>query len=51
VSWTLYFTNQAQKDAKNISRSGLRPKTEELLALLEKDPFPNPPSCEKLMGG
>lgn len=50
MSWTLYFTNQAQKDAKNILRSGLRPKAEELLALLEKDPFQNPPSYEKLMG-
>jgi Txe/YoeB family toxin of toxin-antitoxin system len=50
VSWMLYFTNQAQKDAKNISRSGLRPKVEDLLALLEKDPFQNPPAYEKLMG-
>ena len=50
MSWTLYFTNQAQKDAKNISLSGLRPKVEELLVMLEKDLFQNPPSCEKLMG-
>jgi hypothetical protein len=51
VSWTRYFTNQAQKDTKKISLSGLRPKVEELLIMLEKDLFQNPLSCEKLMGG
>lgn len=50
MSWTLHFTNQAQKDAKKISRSGLRPKIEELLELLGEDPFQNPPSYEKLVG-
>jgi Txe/YoeB family toxin of toxin-antitoxin system len=50
VSWTLHFTNQAQKDAKKIFRSGLRPKVEELLELLGEGPFQNPPSYEKLVG-
>jgi Txe/YoeB family toxin of toxin-antitoxin system len=50
VSWTLYFTKQAQKDAKKLSAAGLRPKAEELLAVLAKDPFQNPPPFEKLSG-
>jgi toxin YoeB len=50
VSWQLVYTNQAQKDAKKLSASGLRPKAEELLAILEKNPFQNPPPFEKLVG-
>ena len=50
VSWKLVFTNQAQKDAAKIARSGLRPKVEALLAILAENPFQTPPSFEKLMG-
>lgn len=48
--WTLLFTKQAQKDAKNISRSGLKPKAESLLNLLARNPFQTPPPYEKLVG-
>ena len=44
------MTRQAQKDAKKVSASGLRPKVEFLLAILKKDPFRSPPRFEKLMG-
>jgi len=50
VSWNLVFTRQAQKDAKNIAQSGLKPQAIRLLDVLRKDPFQNPPPYEKLMG-
>lgn len=50
VAWQLVYTKQAQKDAKKLSTAGLRPKAEVLLAVLEKNPFQNPPPYEKLVG-
>jgi len=50
VTWRLVFTKQAQRDARKISRSGLRPKAEALLAVLSGDPFHRPPPFEKLVG-
>ena len=50
VNWTVVFTRQAQKDAKRLSMSGLRPKAEKLLAILAEDPFRNPPPYESLVG-
>ena len=50
VSWKLVFTKQAQKDAKKLSAAGLRTKAEELLQILSKDPFQQPPPFEKLVG-
>jgi len=50
VSWRLVFTKQAQKDAKNIAQSGLKPQVIRLLDLLRADPFQNPPPYEKLVG-
>lgn len=38
------------KDAKKIAACGLKPKAQELLAILAKDPFQNPPPFEKLVG-
>ena len=49
-SWRVVFTKQAQKDAKKIARSNLRPQTEALLDVLRKDPLQNPPRFEKLVG-
>jgi len=50
VSWELYFTKQAQKDAKRISSTNLRPQVERLFEILRNDPFRNPPPFEKLVG-
>jgi len=50
VSWRVLFTKQAQKDAKKLSASGLRPKAEELLEILRQNPYQNPPPYEKLVG-
>ena len=50
VKWELAYAKQALKDAKKVKAAGLKPKVEELLAILEKDPFQNPPAFEKLVG-
>ena len=50
VSWTVVFTSQAKKDAKKLSTSGLRTKAEDLLTVLAKNPFQNPPPYERLVG-
>ena len=50
VSWQLVFTKQAQKDAKKIAHSGLKPRAERLLEILKENPFKNPPPYEKLLG-
>ena len=43
VSGKLVFAKHALKDAKKLASAGLKPKAEELLGVLAKDPFPNPP--------
>jgi len=50
VSWKLIYTKQAQKDAKKLAQSGLKPKAKKLLALLAENPWQNPPPYEKLRG-
>ncbi|MEH2241302.1 Txe/YoeB family addiction module toxin [Nostoc sp.] len=50
VSWRLVYTKQAQKDAKKLASSNLKEKAEELLVVLKKNPFQNPPPYEKLVG-
>jgi len=50
VTWRLVFTKQAQKDAQKLASAGLKPKAEELLALLRQDPFRTLPRFEKLVG-
>ena len=50
VSWVLVFSKQALKDATKLKAAGLKPKAEELLAVLTKDPFQNPPAFQKLIG-
>jgi len=48
--WRVVFTKQAQRDAKKIASSGLRPKTQSLLEILARNPFQTPRSFEKLVG-
>ena len=50
VKWEIAFSRQALKDAKKVKAAGLKPKVEELLAILEQNPFQNPPTFEKLVG-
>jgi toxin YoeB len=48
--WQLFYTKDAQKDARKLSSAGLRKKAATLLAVLEKNPYQNPPPFEKLVG-
>ncbi|MBI5210021.1 MAG: Txe/YoeB family addiction module toxin [Elusimicrobia bacterium] len=50
MSWRLVFTKQAQKDARKLGASGLRPRAEALLKTVQRNPFQNPPPFEKLVG-
>ncbi len=50
MTWRLIYTKQAQKDAKKLASSGLKPKAQELLAILSDNPFQRPPPFETLLG-
>ncbi|WP_369919579.1 Txe/YoeB family addiction module toxin [Marinomonas polaris] len=50
MTWKLIYTKQAQKDAKKLVSSGLKPKAQELLSLVAQDPFQKSPPFEKLIG-
>ena len=50
MSWRLVYTKQAKKDAKKLSRSGLKPQTERILSILQEDPYRTPPPYERLVG-
>ena len=48
--WRLVYTKQAQKDAKRLAASGLKPRAEAILEILASNPFQTPPPYEKLVG-
>jgi len=50
VTWELVYTRLAQKDARKLASSGLKPKAQELLKLISEDPYQKPPPFEKLIG-
>lgn len=50
MTWEVVYTKHAQKDAQKLTASGLKTKTQELLALVRENPFQNPPPYEKLVG-
>lgn len=50
MTWKLVYTKQAQKDAKKLASSGLKPKAQELLALISEDPYRKPLPFETLIG-
>jgi len=50
VSWQVVYTRQAQKDARKLASSDLRPQAERLLAILADNPYQTPPFFEKLVG-
>ena len=50
MSWQLVFTKHAQKDAKKLAASGLKPNAQALLDVLAGNPFQTPPPYEKLVG-
>lgn len=50
MTWQLVYAKQARKDAKKVASNGFKNKAKELLAVLEHDPFQNPPPFENLIG-
>ncbi len=50
VKYRLLYTKQAEKDAKKLTASNLASKAKELLAIIENNPYQNPPPYEKLLG-
>jgi len=50
VNWTLVYTTQAKRDAKKLTRSGLKPQAQKLLEILSRNPYQTPPPYEKLVG-
>jgi Txe/YoeB family toxin of toxin-antitoxin system len=50
VNWELVYTKQAIKDARKLAAAGLKTKAQDLLKVLQENPFQNPPTYEKLVG-
>lgn len=50
MSWRLVYTKQAQKDARKLAAAGLKDRAQQLLDILEDNPFQAPPPYEKLVG-
>ena len=50
MTWKLYFTRQARKDARKLAATGLKDNALQLLAIVRNDPFRTPPPHEKLVG-
>lgn len=48
--YQVLLMSQAQKDAKKLASSGLKPKALKLLELIQQDPFCYPPAFEFLKG-
>ena len=48
--WRVVFTKQARRDAKKVSNAGLKAKAQNLLKIIQHDPYQNPPPYEKLIG-
>ncbi len=50
MTWRIVFTKAAKKDAKKLDAAGLKEKAQELLNLLQQNPYQAPPPFEKLVG-
>lgn len=50
MSWQVVFAKHAQKDARKLAAAGLKGKAQDLLAVVQVNPFQNPPPYEKLVG-
>lgn len=48
--WRIEVAKEAQNDSIRLGKAGLKNKTEKLKAILEENPFINPPAYEKLKG-
>lgn len=50
MSWQFVFAKHAQKDARKLASAGLKDKAQQLLALIQENPYQTPPPYEKLVG-
>jgi len=50
VTWKVILSRQAIKDAKKLAQVGYQSPAENLLKLLEINPYTTPPRYEKLIG-
>lgn len=50
MTWELYFTRQARRDARKLASAGLKQRAERLLDILRDNPYRTPPPYEKLTG-
>jgi Txe/YoeB family toxin of toxin-antitoxin system len=50
VEYKILYSKLALNDAKNLSSANLDKKAKELIKIIKKDPFQNPPPYEKLVG-
>lgn len=50
MKWQVVYAKHALKDARKLSAAGLKEKAQDLLNVLTRDPFQNPPPFEKLVG-
>ena len=48
--YSIVLTSQAIKDMRKLEQAGLKPKAVDLLRVIRKNPFQNPPFYEKLQG-
>jgi toxin YoeB len=48
VDWQVILSKQAVKDAKRLANSGLKEKAQNILRILQQNPFE--PPYEKLLG-
>ena len=50
MEYKLKYTKQAEKDARLLEQAGLDKIAVKLLAVIQENPYQNPPSYEKLKG-
>lgn len=50
VEYKILYSKLALKDAKKLANANLDKKAKELIEIIKKDPFQNPPPYEKLVG-
>jgi len=50
VEYKILYSKLALKDAKKLSSANLDNKAKELIKIIRKNPFQNPPPYEKLVG-
>jgi Txe/YoeB family toxin of toxin-antitoxin system len=50
LTYQIFYTKEAAKDAEIVKKSPFYRKTKELLDIIRQNPFQTPPKYEKLVG-